>query len=71
MYIDYDKSNMVFYHNFFFEVHKFVLKIALTPPVTELFLKVKEVGEENLRYHSDLKIERFNLARYVYLLHYD
>ena len=31
MYIDYDPTNRVFYHNFFFDEYKIVIKTALTP----------------------------------------
>ena len=30
MYIDFDPKSKIFYHNFFFDENKFVLKIALT-----------------------------------------
>ncbi len=73
MYIDYDSNKQVFYYNFFFEEFNFVLKIALISLL---------IYEENNNYKDlekiitggssiFLKYERFDLAKYVYLLYYD
>jgi len=68
MYIDFDPTNTVFYHNFFFDENKFVLKIALTPLLNDNdnFWNVTTNNGDCL----DLKYEKFNLAKYVYLLHF-
>lgn len=68
MYIDYDPTNTVFYHNFFFDEYKFVLKIALTPLLNnnENFWDITTNNGD----YPDLKYEKFNLTKYNYLLHF-
>ena len=71
MFIDYDKKSQVFYHNFFFEEYKYVLKIALNPP----YDGNNDMEELELRISGDsgacLKFEKFDITRYVYLLFYE
>ncbi len=71
MYIDFDRTNRIFHHNFYFIEYKFVLKIALTPSLnyddTVYDNDIKEIMDED---RVDLKLEKFNLANYIYLLHY-
>jgi len=71
-YIDYDKLNMIFYHNLYFEEHKFVLKIPLEPlfikgsfKTDEHFLEKMNEEQENPR------LEKFDLTKFVYILSYD
>jgi len=68
MYIDFDPINKVFYHNFFFDEYKIVLKIALIPLLNDNdnFWDITTNNGDCL----DLKYEKFNLAKYVYLLHF-
>ncbi|MFX0071515.1 MAG: hypothetical protein ACFFAO_10540 [Candidatus Hermodarchaeota archaeon] len=72
MYIDYDKKNQIFYHNFYFDEYKFVLKIALIPPLNGefgIFNNDKKYVFGNNSF--DLKLEKFDLTKYVYLLYYE
>ncbi len=71
MYIDFDRTKRIFYHNFYFIEYKFVLKIALTPSLNyddtvydNDTIKIKSGGR------ADLKLEKSNLANYVYLFRY-
>ena len=72
MYIDFDSKRQIFYHNFFFEEFKFVLKIALTAPLI--------YRKNNYNKHTEkitngnnifLKYERFDLTKYTFLLSYE
>ena len=55
-YIDFDKDSTIFYNNLYLKDYDLVIKIPLS---------------EN-KIHSDkIKIEKFNLAKYLYLLDYD
>jgi len=56
MFIEFDKKNHIFYINYYLEDCKVVLKIAI------------DNDEES---DSNLKIEKFDLKKYVYLIHYD
>ncbi len=73
MYIDFDWIKRVFYHNFYFDEFKFVLKITLTPSLAnESGDPVEEYERSKERKNQcDLKWERFNLSKYVYLLYYE
>jgi hypothetical protein len=68
MYIDYDPSFKVFYHNFFFDEYKIVLKIALTHTLKDKdnFWHIVTHNEDCL----DIKYEKFTLSKYVYLMHF-
>jgi len=68
MFIDFDLTSKVFYHNYFFDEYKSVLKIALTPLLNDndTFRDMTITSGDCL----DLKFERFNLTKYVYLLHF-
>jgi len=68
MFIDFDPAFKVFYHNFYFTKYKIVLKTALTPPLNDddTFRDMTITNGDCL----DLKFERFNLTKYVYLLHF-
>jgi len=71
-YIDFDKENQVFYHNFFFKKSAFVLKIALTPSLkfddTYYSENLNDIKNEN---SLSLKYEKFKLTNYVYLMYFD
>ena len=58
MHLDYDKTNKTFYNNIYFKDCKCVLKM----PLVELKTEVSR---------EDIKIEKFNLTKYVYLVHYE
>jgi len=68
MYIDFDSTYKVFYHNFFLDEYNIVLKIALTPLLNndDNFWDITT----NIEDCPDLKYKKFNLAKYVYLLHF-
>jgi len=68
IFIDFDPNYKVFYHNYFFEEYKSVLKIALTPPLNDnedLWDNATNNGD-----CLDLKYEKFDLTKYKYLLHF-
>ncbi len=67
MFIDFDPICKVFYHNFFFVENKMVLKIALTPSVNDAntLMNLTTTKKEFL----DSKYEKFDITRYVYLIH--
>jgi hypothetical protein len=56
MYIDWDRYKNRFYNNIYLEDCKFVIKMPLLP-----------------QKHSqmDIKIKKFNLTKYTYLISYD
>ena len=56
MFIDWDKYKNCFYNNLYLEDYKFVIKIPLI--------------KDKLR-KKDLKIKKFNLAKYTYLVSYE
>ena len=56
MFIDWDKYKNCFYNNLYLEDYKIVIKIPL----------IKDKPKWN-----DLKIKKFNLAKYTYLISYD
>ena len=67
MYIDFDPNFKVFYHNYFFNEYKIVLKIALTPPLNDnddFWYNATNNGDRLV-----FKYEKFDLTKYVYLLH--
>lgn len=55
-FIDWDKFENVFYNNFYLENYKFVIKMPLLP-------KGKREDE--------IKIKKFNLEKYTFLISYD
>ncbi len=55
--IDYDQIEQIFYDNIYFDNSGIVLKI----PLISL---MKNISNE------DIKIEKFDLTRYIYLLHH-
>lgn len=55
-FIDWDKFENVFYNNFYLENFKIVVKVPLFP---------------NLDPKEDLKIKKFNLEKYTFLISYD
>lgn len=72
IYIDFDPKKNVFYHNFFFEEVKFVLKIALTASfIYEKKDYNKDIAEITSGDNVFLKYEKFNLAKYTYLFSYE
>ena len=56
-FIDLDKKNEIFYDNIYLKNEKLVIKIPLPSPDTQF-------SEENI------KIEKFDLPKYTYLLDY-
>lgn len=69
MFIDFAPDIQVFYHNYFFDEYKIVLKIALTPSLNtnDNFYD----NATNNRNCLDLNLEKFDLTKYVYLLNYE
>ena len=57
MHIDYDKKEKIFYNNIYFKSCDMVLKIPIS----------REKGPFS---KHRIKIEKFNLTKYVYLIHY-
>ena len=55
-YLDWDKFENKFYNNLYLDEYKIVVKIPLIK---------RNNGEE------DIKIKRFNLEKYIYLVSYD
>ncbi len=55
-FIDWDKFENVFYNNFYLEHFKIVVKVPLFP---------KRDSKE------DIKIKKFNLVKYTFLISYD
>ncbi len=55
-FIDWDKIENVFYNNLYLEDYKLVVKIPLVP---------KRDSEE------EIKIKKFNLEKYTYLISYE
>ena len=56
MFIDFDKYEKIFYNNLYLDDFKIVIKMPL-------------IKKEN--FQEDIKIEKFDLAKYTYLLSYD
>ena len=56
MFLDWDKYKNCFYNNLYLEDYKVVIKIPL----------IKDKPKKN-----DLKIKKFNLAKYTYLVSYE
>ncbi len=56
--IDYDKFEQIFYDNLYFESCNSVLKMPLLSLI------------KNLSY-DDIKIEKFDLSKYIYLLQHE
>ncbi len=56
MYIDWDRYKNMFYNNIYLEDSKFVIKMPLLP-------------QKNSQ--MDIKIKKFNLTTYTYLISYD
>jgi hypothetical protein len=55
-FIDFDKTEKIFYNNLYIDDYKLVIKMPL-------------VGGESVR--KEIKIKRFDLAQHIYLLSYD
>ncbi|KKM91830.1 hypothetical protein LCGC14_1224540 [marine sediment metagenome] len=55
-FIDFDKNNKIFYISYYFDETKLVLKNAIVLDGTQ---------------DVDIKIENFNLAKYIYLTQID
>ncbi|TKJ24100.1 MAG: hypothetical protein CEE43_00015 [Promethearchaeota archaeon Loki_b32] len=67
MFIDFDPTSKVFYLNYFFDEYKSVLKIALTSSLYD-----NDNFWDNTANNGDcldLIYEKFDLTKYVYLLH--
>ncbi len=56
--IDFDNIEQIFYDNIYFEDNNFVLKVPL----------ISLTKKNNF---DDLKIEKFDLSKYIYLIPYD
>ncbi len=55
--IDYDQIEQIFYYNIYFEISDVVLKI----PLISL---IKQISRD------EIKIEKFDITKYTYLLHH-
>ncbi len=55
-FIDWDKFENVFYNNFYLDKYKIVIKMPLLP-------------KEELK--DEIKIKKFNLEKYTFLISYD
>ena len=55
-FIDWDKFENIFYNNFYLDNYKIVIKMPLLP---------KEERED------EIKIKKFNLEKYTFLISYD
>ncbi len=55
-FLDFDKNKRIFYNNIYLEKEKLVVKVPLT---------------EEHRAKKDLKINRFDLTKYTFLMSYD
>ena len=64
MFIDFDPICKVFYHNFFFDENKMVLKIALTPSISDVNTPINVATSKK---KFDLKYEKFDITKYMYL----
>jgi hypothetical protein len=62
-FIDFDKSKNIFYDNLYICDQKIVVKI---PICKKLRKKQNRIADTN----RDVKIERFNLTKYTYLISY-
>ncbi len=73
MFIDFDAGKKVFYHNYFFEEFKFVLKIALIPPPIYEENNYNKEMEKKITSGNNvhMKYEKFELAKYTYILFYE
>jgi hypothetical protein len=67
IFVDFDPCIRVFYFNFYLPPYKFVLKIPLTPPLNDNFQNNVTNSEDYLTF----KYEKFDLAKYVYIMHYE
>ena len=56
MFLDWDKYKNCFYNNLYLEDYKVVIKIPL-------------INDKSI--NDDLKIKKFNLAKYTYLVSYE
>ena len=57
MFLDYDKDNHRFYNNYYEKDYKIVLKIPIFKDEEDIAI--------------DPKLEKFDLTKYTYLIHYD
>lgn len=57
LHIDYDKTERTFYNNIYFRKYNLVLKMPL-------------FRVNNDTSYDRIKIEKFDLTKYIYLLHY-
>ena len=72
MYIDFNPTDKIFYYNFYLNEFKFVLKIAISPSLTDKVYHCDDNMEERISESViALKIEKFDLTKYVYLLHFE
>ena len=58
-FIDFDKNKSIFYNNIYLDEYKIVVKMPLTK---------KEPSQE---VKEDIKIEKFDITKYIYLLAYE
>ncbi len=72
IFIDFDPTHKIFYYNFYFNEFKFVLKIAISPSLIDKVYHCDDNLEERISESAIvLKIEKFDLTKYVYLLHFE
>ena len=58
MHVDFDKNNQIFYNNIYFKENNVVLKMPL--------INMRDNGIQD-----DIKLEKFDVTKYVYIIHYD
>ncbi len=56
--VDFDRGTQIFYNNIYFKENKMILKMPLVS------MREREIQNE-------IKIEKFDVTKYVYLMHYD
>ncbi len=56
--VDFDRGTQIFYTNIYFKENKMTLKMPLVS------MKEREI-------QNDIKLEKFDVTKYVYLMHYD
>jgi len=59
-FIDFDKNENIFYDNLYIKDYDFVIKIPI------LFLTKSFISKKEFR--TKIKLEKFNLSKYTYLL---
>ena len=64
-FIDFDDENEMFYDNIYLNDYKLVVKIPMAGK-SNVDVKIEKTKKE-----QDIKVEKFDLTKYTYLLCYD